>query len=340
MKNETLTALAGVKVGHSSHPEKMTGCTVVMFEKDYPVAYVAHGGSPGTIATENLNDGKEFSKRNGLFVAGGSMNGLAAYASITRELIKRGDVFQIEKTYLPVLSGAVIWDLSVGDYQFDPEYGAEALANISNQPVIGGNRGAGTGACVGKFQWLEGGKKMGAMKTGVGSARADLANGAMICVLSVVNALGNIINQNGSILAGNRDEEGDFKSFCDTTKLVTQSRHTTISIVGTNLKLQTQADYRRIAEIAAQGQVRAIQPVNTSLDGDTVFVFSNEIVDQPLNKNKQYFEGENWPGFSTDIIGNIAADVVRNSIYDAARQATTIEYAKAYQGIIPAADFL
>ena len=54
---------------------------------------------------------------------------------------------------------------------------------------------------------------MGAMKTGVGSARADLANGAMICVLSVVNALGNIINQNGSILAGNRDEEGGFKSF-------------------------------------------------------------------------------------------------------------------------------
>ena len=90
MRNETLTALKGVQVGHSTHPEKLTGCTVILFEGVYPVAYVSNGGSPGTVATENLNDGKEFAARNGLFVAGGSMNGLAAYATITRELINQG----------------------------------------------------------------------------------------------------------------------------------------------------------------------------------------------------------------------------------------------------------
>ena len=69
MRNKTLTALKGVKVGHSTHPEKLTGCTVVIFEGDYPVAYVSNGGSPGTVATEDLNDGKDFGVRNGLFIA-------------------------------------------------------------------------------------------------------------------------------------------------------------------------------------------------------------------------------------------------------------------------------
>ena len=324
-------------MGHSTHPEKLTGCTVIIFGDDYPVAYVSSGGSPGTIATENLNDGKEFSTRDGLFIAGGSMNGLAAYATITRELTKQGRGLEIDKTYMPVLSGAIVYDLGVGNCQFDPEFGAEALAHISDQPVAGGNQGAGTGTSVGKFCWLEAGQTIGAMKVGVGSARIDLANGAMVCALSVVNAMGNIVGKDGSIIAGNRDGRGGFQTFRDTAAFVGGGSNTTISIVGTNAKLRNHEDYRRIAAIAAQGQIRAIQPVNLSLDGDTVFVFSTETAAQPLNANKKLFETEDWPGFSVDMIGSVAADVVRESIYDAARQAETIEFAGAYQGIIPAA---
>ena len=213
MRNETLTALQGVRVGHSTHPEKLTGCTVIIFEKEYPVVYVSGGGSPGTIATEDLNDGKEFGVRDGLFIAGGSMNGLSAYATITRELIKQGRGLKINKTFMPVLSGAIVYDLSVGNHQFDPEFGAEALANAGDQPVIGGNQGAGTGTSVGKFQRLESGSKTGAMKAGVGSARVDLANGAMVCALSVVNAMGNIIGRDGLVIAGNRDGRGGLKLF-------------------------------------------------------------------------------------------------------------------------------
>ena len=298
MRNETLTALKGVQVGHSTHSERLTGCTVIIFEQDYPVAYVSNGGSPGTVATEDLNDGKDFGVRSGLFIAGGSMNGLAAYATIARELIKQGRGLKVDKTFMPLLSGAIVYDLSVGNCQFDPEFGAEALANIDSQPVIGGNQGAGTGTSVGKFHRLEEGRKTGAMKAGVGSARIDLANGAMICALSIVNAMGNIIGKDGLILVGNRDGAGGFKTFRDTAGFVTGNNNTTISIVGTNAKLRDREDYRRIAAMAAQGQVRAIQPVNLSLDGDTVFVFSTETVDQPLNDGKKLFETEGWwPGF-------------------------------------------
>ena len=339
MRNKTLTALKGVKVGHSTHPEKLTGCTVVIFEGVYPVAYASSGGSPGTVATEDLNDGKDFGVRDGLFIAGGSMNGLAAYATIARELIEQGRGFKIDKTSMPLLAGAIVYDLSVGNCQFDPEFGAEALANAGDRPVVGGNQGAGTGTSVGKFRRLGEDRKTGAMKAGVGSARVDLANGAMVCALSIVNAMGNIVNRDGSILAGNRDGKGGFETFRDVAGFgVDNGSNTTISIVGTNAKLRDREDYRRIAAMAAQGQIRAIQPVNLSLDGDTVFVFSTETVDQPLNANKKLFETEGWwPGFSVDIIGNVAADAVRDSIYDAVKQAETIKFAGAYLGIIPAA---
>ena len=238
---------------------------------------------------------------------------------------------------MPELSGAIVYDLGVGNCQYDPEFGAEALVNINDQPIISGNRGAGTGTSVGKFCRLEEGQKIGAMKAGVGSARIDLADGVMVCALSVVNAMGNIVGKDGSIIAGNRDGKGGFKTFRDATGLVSGGNNTTISIVGTNAKLRNHEDYRRIAAMAAQGQVRAIQPINLSLDGDTVFVFSTETVTQPLNADKKLFETEDWPGFSVDIIGSVAADAVRDSIYDAARQAETIEFAGAHQGIIPAA---
>ena len=235
-----------------------------------------------------------------------------------------------------MLSGAIVYDLGVGNCQFNPEFGAEALANADDRPVVGGNQGAGTGTSVGKFYRLESGQRTGAMKAGLGSARIDLADGAMVCALSVVNAMGNIVGEDGSIIAGNRDGKGGFKTFRDTVEFVTGNNNTTISIIGTNAKLRNREDYRRIAAMAAQGQVRAIQPINLSLDGDTVFVFSTETVTQPLNTNKKLFETEDWPGFSADIIGNVAADAVRESIYDAAKQAETIEFAGAYQGIIPA----
>jgi L-aminopeptidase/D-esterase-like protein len=174
------------------------------------------------------------------------------------------------------------------------------------------------------------------MKAGIGSARKDLGNGIIVSALSVVNAVGNIINRDGTILAGNRDEKKKFKTFDDTSLFVTESNsNTTITIVGINIDLKTRENYERVAHIASHGQIRAINPVNMSIDGDTVFVFSTEEIKTPLNEVGSEFQTSDWPDFTVDLIGQTAAQVVQNSIYNACFEAESIQFKEAYNGVIP-----
>ncbi len=338
MENNSLTAIRGVKVGHSTHPDKLTGCTFISFDEEYPVAYKSYGGAPGTYATENLNNGMSFALRNGLFIAGGSLNGLTSAASIIDRLVQKKSGLKVGNTWLPAISGAIVWDLGVEISQYDFNYGKEAVDNLSNEPVKNGNVGAGTGTTVGKFQYLEKGISSGAMKSGVGSARVDLGNGIMICALSVVNALGNIVNRDGTVLAGNRNEEGGFTDFDEVGNFVTTKKsNTTISVVGINVDLKNREAYERIAHFGAQGQIRAINPVQTSIDGDTVFVFSSKEISNPLNSFGKYWQTPAWPEFTIDMIGYVASKAVQLSIYDACTSAETIDFKGAYKGIIPSA---
>ncbi len=342
MDNQTLTALKTVKVGHSTHLDKLTGCTVVLFDKPFPVAYKSYGGAPGTFNTDMLQNGKSFNRFNGLFIAGGSYTGLMSASEIMKWMIenkighKDSKIISSDADFInPGITGAIVFDLGTRIAQFDPIYGREAAENATYDPVQNGNVGAGTGTAVGKFQFLEKGTKNGGMKAGVGSARINIGKEGMVCTLSVVNALGNIINPDGSILAGNRDENKKFKDFEDTTEFVTNGTNTTITIVGTNVDLKTRENYERIAHMASQGQIRAIDPVNTSVDGDTVFVFSTEEVKSILNPIGKHFETPSWPFFSVDLVGNAASKAVQESIYDACNSAKTIQFEAGYKGVIP-----
>ncbi len=334
--NKTLTSLSGVKVGHSTYLDKLTGCTFVLFDKPYPVSYSSHGGAPGTFHSEILGNGKTFNRRFGLFIAGGSLSGLMSATPIMQEMIKREIGFKIGKAINSEISGAIVFDLGTQIEQYDPEYGREAFQNLSAAPVESGNVGAGTGTAVGKFQYLEKGTKNGGMKAGVGSGKVDLGGGIIVCALSVVNAVGNVIKPDGSILAGNRDEKKKFKTFEDTTTFATSDvSNTTITIVGTNADLRTRENYERVAHIASHGHVRAINPVHTSVDGDTIFVFSTEEKKEILNTVGKYFESPGWPLFSVDVIGQAAAKAVQESIYDAVHSAETVRFEGGYKGIIP-----
>lgn len=336
--NKTLTALKGVRVGHSTHFDKLTGCTLILFDDFYPTAYKSYGGAPGTFNTEILTNGKSFYNSNGIFIAGGSNTGLMSASDIMQVMIEKNIGAKDANFINPLLRGAVVFDLGTKIAQYDPRYGREAFEQLSYDPVQGGNVGAGTGTTVGRFQHLEMGKKIPAMKAGVGSARVDLGNGIMVCALSVVNALGNVVNPDGTILAGNRDEKKKFKKFEDTTDFVTSDTfNTTISVVGINVDLKTRENYERIAHFGSLGQVKAIDPVHTSVDGDTVFVFSTKEIKKPLNTIGKYFETDDWPLFTIDIIGHAAKKAVQESIYDACRQAETIAFKGAYKGIVPSA---
>lgn len=340
--NCTLTALKGVRVGHSTHLDKLTGCTVILFDEPYSVAYKAHGGAVGSFNTEGLNSGKTDYGENGIFIAGGSNTGLMSANEIMdclRQDKKGSQSGAARDIYNPSIAGAIVYDQGLQVAPYDPKYGREAYKNASYDPVRGGNVGAGTGTAVGKFWWVQNGTKSGAMKAGVGSARVDLGNGITICALTVLNAMGNIVLPDGKILAGNRDEKNVYRTYENLQDFVTQdSSNTTISVVGINVDLGSREHYETLANLASHGQVRAIHPVNTSSDGDTVFVFSTSEIKKPLNSMGKYFkETEDTRFFLVDIIGHAAAKAVQESIYDACRQAETVEFALAYQGVIPSA---
>lgn len=335
--NNTLTALNGVRVGHSTHLDKLTGCTVVLFDKPYSVGYKGYGGSIGSFNTENLRSGKTDYKENGIFISGGSMQGLMAGSEILECLRKDKVGSRFGDVYNPSVTGGIIFDQGVLVAPFDPVYGKEAYQNASQETVSSGNIGAGTGASVGKFHWLLTGTKTGAMKSGVGSARIDLGNGIVVAALSVVNAAGNIVLPDGKILAGNREVDKKFKDYSDMTDFVTRNQsNTTISVVGINVDVGSKEQLETLAHIASHGHVRAIHPVNTSTDGDSVFVFSTGEIKKPLNSMAEYFkETDDTRFFLIDILGNAAAKAVQESIYDAVKSAETVQFDLGYKGIIP-----
>ncbi|MGH7245919.1 MAG: P1 family peptidase [Candidatus Levyibacteriota bacterium] len=335
--NTSLTALSGVKVGHATHPEKRTGCTFILFPRDLPVAYKSYGGGAGTYNTEMLQNGKTYFRRHGIFIAGGSLQGLTSAEAITKQMITKKIGFQDGGVINPSISGAIVFDVGMFVGQYDSAYGKEAFDNLSGKEVVSGNVGAGTGTTVGKFSYTPD-MKMLAMKSGVGNARVDLGNGVIVTALSVVNAMGNVVLENGKILAGNRNDTPSpkFRTFDNVSNLFTKSSsNTTISVVGINTDLRSREAYERIAHFGSQGQIRAIVPSNLSLDGDTVFVFSTEEKTSFLSPIGKEVAKSLWSDVAIDSIGHAAAKAVQESVYNACRQAQTIPFAGAYKGVIP-----
>lgn len=340
MGNKTLTALKGVKVGHSTHLDKLTGCTVVLFDTPYPIAYKSYGGAPGTFNTDGLQNGKSFFYGHGIFVAGGSYTGLMAAGEIMKALIEKKIGWKSHDIINPNITGAVVYDLGTYIAQFKAEYGREAVENASYDPVQNGNFGAGTGTKAGGFSFTKDIKRL-SMKTGVGSAFVNIKGGIKIAAMSVVNCNGNVVLPDGKILAGNRHDtdEFPFRTFEGVSDfLVRDENNTTITIIGINVDLKTRENYEQIAHVASHGQIRAINPANQSVDGDTIFVFSTEEIKDFLSPLGKTIIKNEWPKLAVDVIGQAAAKAVQESIYDACYKAETIQFEGAYKGIIPSAN--
>lgn len=345
--NNTLTALTGVRVGHSTHLAALTGCTAVVFDKPLSAAVKAYGGGAGGFNLEGLRGGHTNYGIGGIFVAGGSSTGLLAGAGLMEAMradglgAKSGPSGGIAN---PSVAGAAIYDLGMEIAPFSADYGREAFANATAEPIASGNVGAGTGASVGKYRWLDLGASNPAMKGGVGNGRVDVGNGITVCAMSVVNAVGNVVLPSGQVLAGNRDEAGGFSSYEDLTEFLTRAdagsseHNTTITVVGINVDLGSLEHYEKVAHFATHGQVRAINPVHTAGDGDTVFVFSTAELRNPLNSTAQFFkESATDIHLQVDLIGHAAAKAVQESIYDACRSAQTVAVEGAFRGVVPSA---
>ncbi len=282
-----LTAVEGIRVGHYTDLEAMTGCTVVLCEGGAIGGVDIRGGCPGTRDTPMLEPGRSATQVHAVFLTGGTVFGLDATAGVMRYLEERGVGHETNWARLPTVPAAVIFDLAVGraDVRPTPEWAYEACLSASDGPIEEGRVGAGTGADVGKLYGHE-----QASKGGLGTASLTLPGGVHVGALAVVNAFGDVVDANGAILAGARDlQTGGFVNTeramqGDVSQTILPYENTTLVVVATDARLTKEAT-NRMAQMADDGLARAIRPAHTMIDGDIVLVLSTGMKGDNVNLN-------------------------------------------------------
>jgi L-aminopeptidase/D-esterase-like protein len=319
----------GFLLGHSQDVHAATGCTVVVCKEGAIAGVAVRGAAPATRETDLLDPRNTVDQIHAVFLSGGSAFGLDAAAGIMRWLAEKDVGLRVGAATVPIVSGACIFDLGVGDGTVTPdsEDGYAACENATTA-VTTGNVGAGTGASVGKLL----GEGF-AMKGGLGAASVRLGE-LLVTALVAVNALGNVFDRaTGLTLAGTRDPGtkttilNPYQAISKTLAMSTAAgaptadastaaqgvapaaaptpgANTTIGCVLTNGVL-TKAQATRVADMAHDGFARAIEPVHSGFDGDTIFALSTATVPT-----------------SPDLLGALAALVMEAAIHDAVRSAT------------------
>jgi len=274
-----LTDVEGIRVGHATDREAATGCTVVLCERGAVAGVEVRGFAPGTRETDLLHPLATVQEVHAVLLTGGSAFGLAAADGVMRYLEERKVGFETGVARVPIVPAAVIYDLALGrpDIRPGPEMGYRACEAATSGPVEEGSVGAGTGATVGKMLG-----PAGAMKGGVGTWSARLSGGVVVGALMVVNAVGDVVEEDGTVLAGARDPQTG--AFVGSRSLLKQGigfrplGNTVIGVVATNARLDKVAT-NRLARLAHHGIGRAVSPSHTSLDGDVVFALATGTVE-------------------------------------------------------------
>jgi L-aminopeptidase/D-esterase-like protein len=257
-----ITDVEGVTVGHWTDDVGMTGCTVVLAPDGNVASCEVRGGAPGTRGTDMLQPGTILETANAIVLTGGSAFGLAAAGGVERFLEERGIGNQIGPFKIPSVPAAVIFDLGTGDPLRRP--GADegyAACEAASTAVAEGRVGAGTGATVAKLWGPE-----RAVAGGIGTW--SVREGALVVgALMVVNAVGEVVDEDGELLAGARLAPGERRE-----DLVPRlgPGNTTIGVVATNGMLRKEA-VRHLATVANDAVDLAVVPAHTLYDGDTVF---------------------------------------------------------------------
>lgn len=319
MKEISFTSIDGIRVGHAEDTKAATGCTVIICEEGATAGVDVRGGSPGTRETDLLDPKNLVDKVHAVLLAGGSAFGLDAASGVMKYLEERDIGFDVQLTKVPIVCGAVLFDLAVGDYRVRPDFnmGYEACLKARDEECPSGNVGAGTGASVGKFLGME-----RAMKGGLGSYGlqiGDLKVGSIVAV----NALGDIIDpESGEILAGLLDEGG--KRLVGTENIMAASYserknifsgNTTIGLVVTN-GIFTKAEANKIASMAHNGYARSIRPAHSIFDGDTIFTMATGRVEADIN-----------------VVGFLAARTMERAVVNAIKSAESAYGLKAHRDL-------
>ena len=274
-----LTDIPGILVGHATDIPALTGCTAILCGTEAVGGVDVRGSATGSCELETLNPSHVAPNVHAIVLSGGSAFGLEASCGVRAVLEKRGIGFDTGVARVPIVPGAILFDLAIGKSHIRPgrEMGEKAALAANAGSVQEGNVGAGTGATVGKVFGMK-----QAMKSGIGSASVTTGSGVIAAALVAVNALGDIIDpETGRIVAGAR-KAPDSRDFANSAEVFKRGlgdrsgadrRNTTLAVVATNARLD-RVQTNKLAALASLGVARTISPVNTTADGDITFAIS------------------------------------------------------------------
>ena len=307
----------GIKVGQVQQMEGLTGCSVIICEEGAVCGVDVRGSAPGTRETDLLDPINMIQKVHAVVLSGGSAFGLEATCGVSKYLEENGIGFDVGVAKVPIVTGAVLFDLGVGDPKCRPniDMGYEACKVASSTNLEQGNFGAGCGATVGKIK----GSNF-CTKGGIGSYSIKLDNGLVVAALIAVNAFGDVYEE-GKVIAGVLNDSKD--EFLNTYDLMKQGvnkggfniDNTTIGVVATNAKLD-KAQCKKVSQMAHNGYAKTIFPIHTPHDGDTIFTLATGEVETDVT-----------------LLGSLATEVVEKSIINAIKNAKSINNIPSYNEI-------
>ena len=275
----SITQVRGLEVGQFTDPRRPTGCSVVIARTGAVGGVDVRGAAPGTRETDLLDPANLVGVVHAVLLTGGSAWGLDAAGGVMRWLEEEGVGLYVGSApgqVVPIVPAAVLFDLHVGDARIRPDAAAGyAACQAAGAEIAQGNAGAGAGATVGKLFGMP-----YAMKGGIGTASVTL-EGVTVGALIAVNALGDVVDPAaGTPIAGARTEDGQQLRGSvaaalagDKPLALLAGANTTIGVVATDAPL-TKAQCQRLAGAGHDGLARAIRPVHTMSDGDTLFALS------------------------------------------------------------------
>nr|WP_308631940.1 P1 family peptidase [uncultured Gemmiger sp.] len=308
MKEISIKDFRNIQIGQAENVQAGTGCTVFLLGREgASVGLDVRGGGPASRESELLKPLATAQVIHAILLAGGSAFGLDAAGGVMRYLEERGIGVDVGVTRVPLVCQSDLFDLTVADAHTRPDAAMayEACVNAEMGNYRDGNHGAGTGATVGKLLGME-----HCMKSGIGSYAVQVGN-LQVGAVVAVNAVGDVYDyENGRKIAGLLAADG--KTFLDSELAALQAieaqaekfvGNTTLGVILTNARLD-KAHLCKIAGMAHDGYARAIRPVHTSMDGDSIYAVS--LGDVPADM---------------DVVGTLAARVMAKAIVRAVQAA-------------------
>jgi L-aminopeptidase/D-esterase-like protein len=277
-----LTDIPGILVGHATDRDAHTGCTAILCEAGAIGGIDIRGSATGSSDWHVLAPDHVADRVHAIVLSGGSAFGLETACGVRNYLSAKGVGFAFGNARVPIVVGAILFDLGLATKRPNREMGEAAAKAATAGDVAEGSLGAGAGATVGKLLGMD-----RAMKSGIGTASVFLDgpySGVIVSALAAVNAAGDIIDpKTGEVLAGARVAPSSMV-FADATALIQRGglaalppmptmQNTTLVVVATNAKLD-KVQTNKLAAHASAGMARTISPAWTVNDGDVTFALS------------------------------------------------------------------